>query len=123
VLVSESAWSSAQLPSAANSVFAAELACLMCSRMVGIAIDVRWPPISTVLIRFEGSTVFKRVALHQLRCCDCGGNTAPTEVTIRTLRRERPLDWQNERAHRGRPPKWLVEQRRAARLDSAQPSL
>jgi len=116
VPIPESAYGSVELPSAAKTVFAAEITCLMCSRTVGTAVDIRWPPISTVLVRFEGWTVFRRVSLHQLRCSDCGGNTAPTEVTIRKLRRERPLDWQNEQPHRGRPPKWLVAQRQAARL-------
>jgi len=118
VLIPESAYRSAQFPSEAKAVLAAELACLMCGRTIGTAVDIRWPPIGSVLVRFEGSAVFKRVALHQLRCWDCGGNTAPTEVTIRTLRRERPLDWQNDQPHRGRPPKWLVEQRQAASLGS-----
>jgi hypothetical protein len=118
VFMPESISHSAQTPSAAATVFAAELACLMCSRTLGTAIDTHWPPNQAVLIRLEGSSAFKRVPLQQLRCPDCGGNTAPTEVTTRTLRRERPVDWQDERPHRGRPPKWLVAQRLAARMNS-----
>src|ERR1700694_4486131 len=116
VPIPESAYGSVELPSAAKTVFVAEITCLMCSRTVGTAVASRWPPISTVLVRFEGWTVFRRVSLHQLRCSDCGGNTAPTEVTIRKLRRERPLAWQNDKPPGGRPPKWLVAQRKAARL-------
>lgn len=123
MLIPQSAYTSAEFPSAARTVFAAEITCLMCSRTVGIAVDIHWPPMTAVLFKLEGSTVFRRVPLHQLRCWECGGNTVPTEVTIRKLRRERPLDWQNEQPHRGRPPKWLVEQRAAARRQREQPSL
>jgi len=116
MFIPESAYSSAEFPSAAKTVFVAEITCLLCSRPVGIAIDSRWPPVSTVLIRLSGSKVLRRMALHQLRCGECGGNTAPTEVTERLIRRERPIDWQSEQPPRGRPPKWLVAQRAAARL-------
>jgi len=116
--IPESVYGSAEFSSAVTTVFAAELTCLMCSRTLGTAVDTHWPPLSDVLCRFEGSNVFRRVPLHQLRCPDCGGNTTPTEVTKRTLRRERPVDWRNERPHRGRPPKWLVEQREAALRDA-----
>jgi hypothetical protein len=122
MLIPESVYRSVELPATKTPVFAAEIACLMCSRTVGIAVDTRWPPVSAVLFRVEGSTLFRRIPLHQLRCWECGGNTAPAEVSIRTLRREDPLDWQNEIPHRGRPPRWLVEQRRAARLCSEQQS-
>ena len=114
MLIPESAYRSADFPSAVTTVFAAEITCLMCSRTVGTAVDAQWPPTTAVLFQLEGSKVFRRVPLHQLRCPDCRGNTAPTEVEIRTLRRERPVDWHNERPHRGRPPKWLVAQRQAA---------
>jgi hypothetical protein len=119
VLMPESISLSAESPSAAATVFAADLACLMCSRTLGTAIDTRWPPMTAVLIKLEGSRIYKRVPLRQLRCPDCGGNTAATEVTRRTLRRERPVDWQAERPRCGRPPRWLVAQRRSTGLSSS----
>jgi hypothetical protein len=58
VPIPESAYGSVDLPSAAKTVFAAEITCLMCSRTIGTAVDIRWPPISTVLVRFEGDGRF-----------------------------------------------------------------
>ena len=73
------------------TVFVAEIACIMCSRTVGTAIDACWPPAGSVLLQAEGSTVLRRIQLNRLRCPDCGGNTEATEVTTRLLRRERPI--------------------------------
>jgi hypothetical protein len=94
-------------------VFVAEIACIMCTAVVGIAIETRWPPVNTVLIQIEGSTVLRRIELNALRCPVCGGNTAATEVTPRLLRRER-VNWQQDRPRVGRPPKWLAAARAAA---------
>jgi len=96
------------------TVFVAEIVCLMCTSRIGIALDNRWPPVSTVLFQAQGSTELRRVALEGLRCPDCGGNTVPAEVTTRLLRRERPSHV-DDVPRRGRPPKWLVAQRAAAR--------
>ena len=113
--IPESAYSANEFSSPATVVFVAEITCILCAREVGIAVDRRWPPVGTVLIQPVGSKILSRVELHRLRCPDCGGNTSTEEVTIRLLRRERPIDWKREeRPRRGRPPKWFVEQRRAA---------
>jgi hypothetical protein len=61
----------------------------------------------------------KQVATHlrawwRLRCAVCGGNTTANDVSIRTVRLEPAIDWREVRPRRGRPPKWLVEQRQAA---------
>jgi hypothetical protein len=115
--IPESAYLSDEFLSPATTVFVAEITCILCAREVGIAVDTRWPPAGTVLIQMEGSTVLRRVELRRLRCPDCGGNTSTDEVTTRLLRRERTIDWRNEeRPRRGRPPKWLVEQRKAAAM-------
>ena len=120
MLIPESVYRSDEFPAPATTVFVAEISCIMCSREVGIAVEARWPPVGTVLIQLEGSRVLQRVELRHLRCPDCGGNTSPTEVTMRLLRRERPLDWQQEgQPRRGRPPKWLALQRAAHRTSRA----
>jgi len=119
MLIPESAYGSDAFPAPATTVFVAEIACLLCTRVIGTAIDVRWPPLTTVLIQREGSTVLRRVELSRLRCGDCGGNTAATEVTRRLLRREGPVDLESDHPRRGRPPKWLVAQRIAASTKSA----
>jgi hypothetical protein len=95
-------------------VFVAEIACIMCTAVVGTVIDTRWPPVLTVLIEFDGSRVLRLVEVDRLRCPSCGGNTEATEVTPRLLRRDR-VDWRLERSQVGRPPKWLAAQRAAAR--------
>ena len=96
MLIPEPAYTSGAFTSAATPVFVAEIACILCSRSVGTAIDTRWPPFGTVLIHLDGSTVLRRMQLHLLRCSQCGGNTTATDVTRRLLRRERPIDWQME---------------------------
>src|SRR4030081_3185577 len=96
MFIPESAYSSTEVPSpttttrTTTTVFVAEVTCVMCSRLVGTAVETHWPPVNSVLIQVEGSAVLRRIALQRLRCPDCGGNTAPTEVTTRLLRRERP---------------------------------
>jgi len=119
VFIPESAYGSTEIPSPATkttkttTVFVADITCLLCSRLIGTAVDPHWPPVCSVLIQLEGSGVLRRIALDRLRCPDCGGNTVPTEVTTRLLRHERPIDWQQEQPRRGRPPRWLVAQRTA----------
>lgn len=114
MLIPECVYRSDEFPSGATTVFVADIACILCSRTVGTAIDRRWPPIVSVLFQFVGTNVLRRVELSRLRCPDCGGNTSAAEVTARMLRRESAIDWQRDQPRRGRPPKWLVEQRRAA---------
>jgi hypothetical protein len=49
---------------------------------------------------------------RRLRCASCGGNSYPEEV--RTARVYPPVRWDDDdRPRRGRPPKWLVEARKA----------
>ena len=111
--IPESAYRSNEFPASATTVFHAEIACILCTRTVGTAVDIRWPPLTTVLIQMDGSKVLRRVELRRLRCADCGGNTAASEVTTRLLRREGAIDWRREQPRRGRPPKWLVAERAA----------
>src|SRR5579859_7237840 len=119
--IPESAFRSNEFPASATTVFVADIACILCARTVGTAIDVRWPPLTTVLIQMDGSKILRRVELRRLRC-DCGGNTAATEVTTRLLRREGAIDWRREQPRRGRPPKWLVAERAARAVASQRPA-
>jgi len=116
VLISESALRATRLFAPEAAVFVAEIACLMCSRFVGIAIATRWPPVGVVLLQPAGSATLHRCAVGRLRCLDCGGNTAAAEVERRSIRAEKSVDWQAMERRRGRPPRWLVAQREAARL-------
>jgi DNA-directed RNA polymerase subunit RPC12/RpoP len=47
----------------------------------------------------------------RLRCPRCGGSLYIDEVD-RIDRRFEPVEWEDDGPRRGRPPKWLVEQRR-----------
>jgi hypothetical protein len=122
MLIPESAYQTDEFPSPATTVFVAEIACILCTRVLGTAIDTRWPPLNSVLIQMEGSAVLRRLDLARLRCDVCGGNTSATEVTTRLLRSERAIDWQREQPRRGRPPKWLVAERAARASASKRPA-
>src|SRR5436305_806561 len=47
----------------------------------------------------------------RLRCPRCGGSVYVDQVEI-VERRIEPVEWEDDGPRRGRPPKWLVEQRR-----------
>jgi hypothetical protein len=104
-------------------LFVAEITCLLCGRQVGTARAERWPPAGSVLFRSVDSSIEGQVAtISRLRCPVCGGNTTVDELTEHTVRVESPTEWQDESKRRGRPPKWLVELRKANEPDSAEES-
>jgi hypothetical protein len=90
----------------------ADLKCYLCGASAGS------------LEREQGSTA-PRVAIERagrsgsigvwdtarLRCPRCGGSVYVDQVEI-VDRRFEPLEWDDDGPRRGRPPKWLVEQRR-----------
>ena len=47
----------------------------------------------------------------RVRCARCGGSIYIDQIDT-VERRFEPLEWDDEGPRRGRPPKWLVEQRR-----------
>jgi hypothetical protein len=95
-------------------VFVAEITCMLCGREAGNAIADRWPPTGPILFQPpDAQTAMVVRAWWRLRCAVCAGNTAAVEVATRTVRMEPVIDWREVRPRRGRPPKWLVEQRQA----------
>jgi DNA-directed RNA polymerase subunit RPC12/RpoP len=78
----------------------ADLKCYMCGATVGSFEHERGKPRSWDTAR--------------LRCPRCGGSVYVDQVEI-VDRRTEPLEWEDEGPRRGRPPKWLVEQRRRKR--------
>ena len=74
-----------------------ELACMLCSRLV--ATVVTGQPKASILVP------------RQLRCRHCGGQTLACETVRQVVYPSVPL----EQPRRGRPPRWLVEQRRQQR--------
>ena len=99
MLIPESAHRSEEFPHGATTVFVAEIACILCGRVLGTAVDTRWPPVYSVLIQMEGSRVLRRVELSRLRCPDCGGNT----VTHRSDRASAPPGRCHRLAERSNP--------------------
>jgi hypothetical protein len=63
--------------------------------------------------RERGSTV-PQVGVGRMRCPRCGGSLYVDQVEI-VDRRIEPIEWEDDGPRRGRPPKWLVEQRRRKR--------
>src|SRR5918912_437431 len=75
-----------------------ELKCYMCGATAGC-------------IEHERGTSPLRLPTQRLRCPRCGGSVYVDHVEI-VDRRFEPVEWEDEGPRRGRPPKWLVEQRR-----------
>ncbi len=86
----------------------AELKCYMCGANAGS-------------IEHEQGDMSGHMAVQKasrLRCARCGGSTYIDQLdTIE--RRFEPVEWEDEGPRRGRPPKWLVEQRRRKKLLAA----
>lgn len=91
-----------------------EFGCLMCSRDFGILVCESLPVCGTITIQQPGGfhVEFTVNQLRYLRCPSCRGSILPTEIIREEVRVERRIDWSEDRPKRGRPPKWLVEQRR-----------
>ena len=91
-----------------------EFSCLMCSRDFGTLVCTSLPVCGTITIQQPGGFHVEMGVdqLRFLRCPTCRGSILPTEIIREEVRVERRIDWSEERPKRGRPPKWLVEQRR-----------
>jgi hypothetical protein len=98
----------------------ADLKCYMCGATAGSLERERGNTAPRVAIE-RGGSVGSIVAWEtsRLRCPRCGGSVYVDQVEI-VDRRTEPLEWEDDGPRRGRPPKWLVEQRRRKRgLSSA----
>jgi hypothetical protein len=94
-------------------VFRVELRCLACGRDIGVLETPRWPTRGPCL--FKASIADSAICLSdwpRLRCSVCRGNVYADEV--RTIRKYPLVAWDDDESHRrGRPPNWLVAQRKA----------
>jgi len=90
----------------------AELKCYMCGASAGSLESERGRSTGRVAIQRSGKVGTVGVwDTSRLRCPRCGGSVYVDQVEI-VDRRFEPLEWEDEGPRRGRPPKWLVEQRR-----------
>ncbi|MDQ3812061.1 MAG: hypothetical protein M3336_17400 [Chloroflexota bacterium] len=80
----------------------AELKCYLCGTHAGS------------IERERGSTSERTIQPGRLRCPRCNGSVYVDSVEV-VARRFEPIDWEDDGPRRGRPPKWLVEQRRRKR--------
>jgi hypothetical protein len=96
----------------ARTYVVADLVCFLCGATAGtVAAEQRPPPVAYTYTPAGGAAV-DVADWRRLRCPRCGGALFPDDVRIRRERPEPVAPWAEERPRRGRPPKWLVEQRR-----------
>jgi hypothetical protein len=93
----------------------ADLKCYMCGATAGSIEVERGSALPTVALQRGGRVgTIGAWQTSRLRCSRCGGAVYVDQVEI-VDRRIEPLEWEDEGPRRGRPPKWLVEQRRRKR--------
>lgn len=93
-------------------VLVAEVKCYLCGGNTGSIESERQPMPRSVLFRRAGEQqAFPVLDWRRLRCERCNGPVYLDESDV-VVRRVETFDWSDERPRRGRPPKWLVEQRR-----------
>jgi hypothetical protein len=90
-----------------------EIGCMLCCRPAGTLVRIGEPGSPWRHVPLEGQPQI--VGDWRRRRCDvCGGNLVESEIEIDTVREEAPF--QDEGApRRGRPPRWLVQQRERER--------
>jgi hypothetical protein len=97
-------------------VYLVELRCLACGRDIGVLETHVWPTARPVLIRVDRGERAQTVPdWTRLGCVVCNGNAVVEEISsMRVYPALSPEELDVPR--RGRPPAWLVAQRRAAAL-------
>jgi len=98
-----------------RAAYLAELQCFLCGSMAGTIETDRKPLSPHGIWHPVGGGPVQRVAdWRQLRCARCGG--ALYAESIEAIARHDDTDEVTREApRRGRPPKWLVEERRKQR--------
>jgi hypothetical protein len=102
-----------QAPSPGWTVYVAELQCFLCGSEAGSVESDRKPlPVASMWHPADGGPR-RVVAWRELRCTRCGGAllAESIETVIRHTVVDQPREQQRDAPRRGRPPKWLVEER------------
>jgi len=105
-----------------RTAYLAELQCFLCGSLAGSIESDRKPLPPSGMWHPVGGGRSQRVAdWRQLRCPRCGGALFAESVEA-VIRHDDNEELRRDTPRRGRPPKWLVEERRKAR-DSAESRL
>jgi hypothetical protein len=92
-----------------------DLKCYMCGATAGSIERERGSTAARVAFERSGDVgTIDAWQTSRLRCPRCGGSVYVDQIEI-VDRRDEPVEWEDEGPRRGRPPKWLVEQRRRKR--------
>ena len=103
------------MPPEIRTFVLADLKCYMCGAAVGSIERERASSVPTVALERDGQVgLIGAWETSRLRCPRCGGSVYVDQVEI-VDRRIEPVEWEDDGPRRGRPPKWLVEQRRRKR--------
>jgi hypothetical protein len=95
-----------------HTVYLAELQCFLCGSLAGSIESNRKPiPPYGIWHPAEGGPTYRLADWHSLRCQRCGGALLAESVEAVVLH-EDTEELQREAPRRGRPPRWLVEERR-----------
>src|SRR2546421_456057 len=98
-----------------RTAYLAELQCFLCGSLAGSIESDRKPLPQSGVWHPAGGGRAKRVAdWRQLRCSRCGGALLAESIEP-VFRHDENEEPRREAPRRGRPPKWLEEERRRAR--------
>jgi hypothetical protein len=105
-----------------RTAFLAELQCFLCGSLAGSIESDRKPlPANGVWHSADGGAPVEVADWRQMRCGRCGGALFAESVDA-VVRHDESEELRREVPRRGRPPKWLVEERRRLQ-DSAESRL